>query len=161
MLSCLSACRACALSCWLMLFFLLCLRLFFLHQSCLQQFIWNIKCIHLSFYVFIWAGEPLKSNMWRQTNPKHLMSQTVNTEFKKSGNHRGRSTDMTTHQQAETLLQPLWSFSVHEATSLFSSIKLSRHSDYYNATVWVLKSVAADAKITFFDVYLWISICLD
>lgn len=45
--------------------------------------------------------------MQSQTNLKHLMPQTVNTELKKVGSHRGRTIDMTTHQQAETLLQPL------------------------------------------------------
>lgn len=132
-----------------MLFFLLCLYFLFLHQSCLQQFIWNIKCFHLSIYMFIWAGKLLKSNMQRQTNLKHLMPQTVNTEFKKGGNHRGRTTDMTTHQQAETLLQPLWSVSMNKATSLLSSIKLSPRSDSYNATVWGLKSIAEDARFFF------------
>lgn len=144
----LSACRACALSCWLMVFFLLCRHFLFLHQSSLQQFIWNIKCFHLSIYAFIWAGKPLKSNMQRQINPKHLRPQTVNTEFKKRRKpqrqshryeHPPAGRDTFTASVIRLDARSNFSFLVNQAKSTFRLLECC----------CLGSASAADAKMTF------------
>lgn len=132
-----------------------------LFASILFAAIYLIYQVHPFIYWWIYLSWGATEIKYAKANkPKPLNAS--NCEFRKSGKHRGRTTEMTTHQQAQTRLQPLWSVSVHKATSLFSSIKLSRHSDYYNATVWGLEIIAAGAKITFFLLFfLRIWICLD